>query len=667
MKKIIGIFVITLLIAAGTFGIIVDSSAKKIDLSKQNKNFNDAPNVIIRKSDKKGTYPSNSAYDTNPNVNKENLVQMDYSCMCDWVDGYDDHGPAKTEFNQGDNLYFYVEVSGVNEGDVFRTEWIQNNQVVLESSFNPVSWSGSGCLWNQKHPSIVGSWFVKLYCNDIYMGSGPTFTILDSSVILEYSCMCDWVDGYDDHGPAKTEFDLGDEMYFYAEVNNVNQGDIFKTKWEKDGQVLYESQWDPIGWWGSGCLWNWWTPSSAGSWLVKFYCNDNYVGSGPSFTVSGGSDPVQLDYSCMCDWVNDCDDHGPAKTQFDLGDTIYFYGDVSNVVEGDLFGMKCLLNGDVVYEDDWNNPISWSGSGCLWNWWTPSSAGSWLVKLYCNGDYVGSGPSFTVSDDQPPDEQTFTAPFYDDNEIKEAGLDKKYKTKTISYEKLNPFANMVKKVLDLNGKFGKNTLLNNALNFIISKKNQYFKNVLEEPIPTHPFADAIADKTTGRVYVKADTYLSLPGKQAATAEAHIIGCDPNNKHFTVSRDGNYRIKFNYRLTSGIVWIKCDPGGHVAAGSASIGGFLYEKGKSGADYLKTCADVIYAHTDYGDNDYHHNFINDPKDYSCSLTCQLDSDKEYFFLGCLFMDAGCEVLLIDLECKAQGELDMNLNSVVVSYVG
>jgi len=372
-----------------------------------------------------------------------------------------------------------------------------------------------------------------------------------------------------------------------------------------------------------------------------------------------------LNYSCMCDWVNGCGDHGSAKTEFNQGDEVYFYADVINVDEGDVFKTKWKHDGQVISEYQFD-PVSWSGSGCLWNWDYPDIVGSWLVELYCNDVYVGSGPSFTLPDDQPPDEQTFTAPFYDDNTNKEAGLENKYKTKKISKIKLNPLANMIKTVLDLNENFGKKTLLEKTLNFIINKKNQYFEIDSEELIPTHPFAEAIADKTTGRMYVKADTYLSLPGKQAARAESRILGCGPNDKYFTVPRDGNYEIEFNYRLTSGIAWIKCDAGGHVAAGSASLGGFLYEKDKSGSDYIKTCTNVIYAHVDYGDNDYHHNFINDPKDYSCRLTSQLDADKEYYFLGCLFMDSGCEVLFVDIECKAQGELDMKLNSVVVNYI-
>jgi hypothetical protein len=103
----------------------------------------------------------------------------------------------------------------------------------------------------------------------------------------------------------------------------------------------------------------------------------------------------------MCEWVNGYQDHGPCKTHFESGVKVYFYGEVSNAEKGDLFSMKCLCNGDVLYEDEWNKPIDWSGNGCVWNWWTPSKDGTWKVKLYCNSGYIGSGSEFTVGSSNP--------------------------------------------------------------------------------------------------------------------------------------------------------------------------------------------------------------------------------------------------------------------------
>jgi len=260
--------------------------------------------------------------------------------------------------------------------------------------------------------------------------------------------------------------------------------------------------------------------------------------------------------------------------------------------------------------------------------------------------------------------QIFTPPFFDDGEVTK----NKKKAKDIAHfnDKLKLRTIIFNVILDLirSNEKSFSGLIKSIIDF---RRDALLKHPTEEPLPTHPYADANSNKNTGKLYVKADTYLSLPGQQAAFAEAKIIGCEPTDKYFTVPKNGNYEIKFNFKLNSGIAWIKCGIGGHIAAGSASLGGFLYEKGDSGQNYIKTCTNVIYARTDYGDNEYHHNFINDPKQYSCKLTSHLSANKEYYFTGCLHMESGCKVLLLDIECKAQGELDMNLNSVTVEYSG
>jgi hypothetical protein len=45
--------------------------------------------------------------------------------------------------------------------------------------------------------------------------------------ILTYAIMCDWVDNNGSHGPVKTQFLSGQQVYFYAELENVEVGDTF--------------------------------------------------------------------------------------------------------------------------------------------------------------------------------------------------------------------------------------------------------------------------------------------------------------------------------------------------------------------------------------------------------------------------------------------------------
>ena len=103
---------------------------------------------------------------------------------------------------------------------------------------------------------------------------------------LDYTCMCEWVNGWDDHGPCKSSFNYGQLVYFYGEVSNVEIGDIFSCSWKKDGITYNEGEWNPMPWSGTGAIWWWWTPTLVGgNWQVSIYCNDAYIGSSRTFSV----------------------------------------------------------------------------------------------------------------------------------------------------------------------------------------------------------------------------------------------------------------------------------------------------------------------------------------------------------------------------------------------
>jgi len=252
------------------------------------------------------------------------------------------------------------------------------------------------------------------------------------------------------------------------------------------------------------------------------------------------------------------------------------------------------------------------------------------------------------------EEQWFYPPYYDDEESKVAPYSNR-KPKSMPFYRFISCRFIPKIIGTLKLDPVKRSLMFRKLDFWSNNKILHF-----------PFADADADKETGRVYVRADTLVTLPGEQFAKAEARIIGCTTLNKYFSVPRDGNYKITFNFQLNSGIVWIKCDPGAHVAAGEAKLGGYLYEKGSSGQNYIDHCENVIYKHVDYGGDDYHHNFINDPLEYSCSLTHYLEKGKQYYFVGGWYMEHGVKTLALNTQAMAEGELDMNLISVCIKPI-
>jgi hypothetical protein len=103
--------------------------------------------------------------------------------MCDWVDNNGSHGPVKTQFLSGQQVYFYAELENVEVGETFYGEWWYNgyNRVSLNLSIR-INWSGSGYLSFSSKPSRAGIWIVKLYStsSQIYLGTGPKFTVINT-------------------------------------------------------------------------------------------------------------------------------------------------------------------------------------------------------------------------------------------------------------------------------------------------------------------------------------------------------------------------------------------------------------------------------------------------------------------------------------------------------
>jgi len=150
----------------------------------------------------------------------------------------------------------------------------------------------------------------------------------------------------------------------------------------------------------------------------------------------------------------------------------------------------------------------------------------------------------------------------------------------------------------------------------------------------------------------------------APAEAWVIGCSPSNKFFNVPVNGQYKITFNFKLIDGIIWIKCEPLAWKAFGVALIEGDIYEDGSP----IKSDGKTLYYHEDLGDNEYHHNFINDDKDLSFSFTINLNKNTNYYFRGILSLFhkvEGCKVIPPG-SAKADGEINVKLESVCIEAV-
>jgi hypothetical protein len=259
-------------------------------------------------------------------------------------------------------------------------------------------------IFSDTIPNIHAGWLlidtnedaVTKIRNGLLSYAGP------SQPTLDYSIMCDWAGpNCGDHGPAKTEFNYGNECWSYSEISNTAQGDVVTWEWIKDGDVRHTEQWTIPQPWSSICCWDPWTPDERGFWQVDIKYNGVYLGSGPQFSVG----PVWLGEALTCEWINGWRDHGPMVTEFNPGTKVHVYlewAPTSHNFNRDHIGFKWYHNGELVWKE---NALVW---GDIYNmYWSrfldQLPPGQGYIEMYWNGTYgtyLGQTNTYTVL--QPP-------------------------------------------------------------------------------------------------------------------------------------------------------------------------------------------------------------------------------------------------------------------------
>ncbi len=213
-----------------------------------------------------------------------NSPTIEYSFLCKWVNSYDDHGEPTTEFIQGETVYFFAKINNVEEGDVLSREYIYDGEVNRQSEWDPLESSGDIITWAWYTPKYGGNWKIKFYCNGVFLVE-HNFQVLHGTPTFKNSITCDWVEGYDDHGPEKREFKFDDQIYSYTELENGWKGHEITWKWYKNNNIKHTSTYSISESWTSFCVWNIWTPNEVGEWKIKIYYEGNYLGCSPEFIV----------------------------------------------------------------------------------------------------------------------------------------------------------------------------------------------------------------------------------------------------------------------------------------------------------------------------------------------------------------------------------------------
>lgn len=121
-------------------------------------------------------------------------------------------------------------------------------------------------------------------CFKTYTDSGGS----PPEVYLGEAVTCEWINGWQDHGPKVTDWELGEKVLCYLEWQPTTHdfyGDTIGHKWYFNGAIVYENEFLITEHW-YGVWWQTWhTNLPEGQGYVAAYWNGQYLGASNDFTV----------------------------------------------------------------------------------------------------------------------------------------------------------------------------------------------------------------------------------------------------------------------------------------------------------------------------------------------------------------------------------------------
>ncbi len=130
-----------------------------------------------------------------------------------------------------------------------------------------------------------------------------------------------------------------------------------------------------------------------GIFSVPVRIKDHYPSSNPFQYTIPSTTPV-MTKSILTTFVSDYNKYNEPTNRFQIGTHIISYNEMDSAKIGDDIKWEWCHDGEIQKIKDFTLTVE--GSVAFWDGWTPDEPGWWHIKIYHNGEQIGSSPEFVI-------------------------------------------------------------------------------------------------------------------------------------------------------------------------------------------------------------------------------------------------------------------------------
>lgn len=126
---------------------------------------------------------------------------------------------------------------------------------------------------------------------------------------------------------------------------------------------------------------------------VPVWMKDHYPSSEQFHYNQPSTTPV-MTKSILTTSVSDYNDYNQPTNRFQINTHVISYNEMDGAKNGDDIKWEWYHNGEIQKVKDLT--VTLDGSIAFWDGWTPDEIGWWHIKIYHNGEQIGSSPEFII-------------------------------------------------------------------------------------------------------------------------------------------------------------------------------------------------------------------------------------------------------------------------------